>query len=204
MKLKRNKILLILISFLAIIVLLYQVITIYALFQNEVIGVIKMDNAVWKISINGLEVSSGIVENLVIDQIIVENNENVKEGKIAPGVRGSFQIEINPNNTQVSVRYDVKLESTEMENSKIEISDIEEGLVNNELIKTGENTYTGIIPLYQIRQGVKNEIKVYVNWTNDEQNNEVDTRDGNCNKLQNTYSYYYNNKSISRRRDCTI
>ena len=65
-----------------------------------------------------------------------------------------------------------------MKNSSLKIKSIEEKEYNNELIQTGENTYTAIIPLEKIKQGKNNRIKIEVEWENIETNNEEDTEEG--------------------------
>ena len=43
---------------------------------------------------------------------------------------------------------------------------------------TYKNTYTGVIPLSDIKNGKTNKIKVKINWENDENNNKMDTTIG--------------------------
>lgn len=102
-------------------------------------------------------------------------------GKIAPSVVGNFNIIINPKNTNVSVKYEIKLDSTQLTNKQIGITAIKETEQNNELIQTDESTYVGIMPLSQIKAGKVNNIQVTVTWNNAETNNEADTIIGTAN-----------------------
>ena len=178
---KKNKILLkslILLSIILIAIIVYQIIHIYAVFNSEVSGNIEFEKGKWNIFVNGTEISSGIDKEFVIDTINVDNAANVKEGRLAPGVTGDFEISINPTNTNVSVRYDISLNQEGLTNKNIKIKSIEETAEGNSLINTAENTYTGIMPLEKIQTGVVNNIKVEIEWKNEEENNEEDTELG--------------------------
>ena len=123
-------------------------------------------------------------------------------GKIAPSVVGNFNIIINPKYTNVSVKYEIKLDSTQLTNKEIRISAIKETEQNNELIKTDESTYVGIMPLSQIKAGKVNNIQVTLTWNNAETNNEEDTIIGTSNNtnvsipIEVTASQYLGEKII--------
>ena len=65
-----------------------------------------------------------------------------------------------------------------MVNDKIKIVSIEEINQNNELIRTDESTYTGVITLNDIKEKKVNNIRVKITWLNDEENNKADTTMG--------------------------
>lgn len=73
-----------------ILMIIYEVIHIYAVFQSEVYGDIKFENGTWKIIINGTEVSKGVDKNFTIDNINIQDSEVVKNGNIAPGLSRYF------------------------------------------------------------------------------------------------------------------
>ena len=156
-------------------ILIYEAIHIYAIFHSEVVGNIQFKNGIWNIIVNGTEISNGTQTSFVIDNIITQNNEYVKPGKLAPGLSGNFEIAINPTNTDVSVKYDIILEQNDLTNTNLKIKSIQEIQQGNTLIKTGENTYTGIIPLEDIKAGIINKIKVEVEWNDDGNNDKEDT-----------------------------
>ena len=90
---------------------------------------------------------------------------------------GLLVAEIDPTDTDVSVRYDIDFDFSEFENTNIVVSSIEE--VNNRtIVKTGLNKYTGVIPLSDIKNGVTNTIRVNIKWDNNEDNNEYDSEIG--------------------------
>lgn len=176
---QNEKKIIILVCMCSILILIYEIVHIYAIFYSEVTGNVETKNGKWVIEINGTEISKGVQKDFVIDQINIDQSEHVKEGKLAPGLSGNFEIQIKPKNTDVSVKYEISLNEENLKNSSLKIKSISETEYNNELIRTEKNTYTAIIPLEKIKQGVTNSIKVEVEWENQEENNEEDTKDGN-------------------------
>lgn len=171
-KIKRSNI--IVISFITIGVIFGfgLIVDTYGLFESNRIDTAMSDIAKWKISVNELN----IMENtsFVVDSIVLDSNTSVKEGKIAPGGSGYFDILIDGKDTDVSFRYDVTFDFSNLDISKLIIEKIEE--VNyGMLIKTGENTYTNVITLSDIKKGITNLIRVYVKWENAETANEEDS-----------------------------
>lgn len=149
---KNKKKILILLIICVIALLIYEIINIYAVFYSKVSGNVKFENGTWNILVNGTEISKGVQANFVIDQINTEDSNNVKSGKIAPGLKGNFTITINPKDTDVSVKYEIKLDQSNLqENNFLNIKSIQEIQTNNQLIKTDINTYTGVIPLERIK-----------------------------------------------------
>lgn len=132
----------------------------------------------WIIKLNDTDITQGVSRNFLIQNIVLEENSNVIEGKIAPGTAGYFDIEINPTGTQVAVRYDITLNKENITNDEIQIVSISE-LSGNTVTRTGENTYTGIIQLSNVENGDVNTIRISFEWNNNEINNEMDTQTGN-------------------------
>lgn len=160
------------------VVLIYKIINIYAVFHSEVEANVKLENGVWNIKVNETQITAGVETQFIIDQITTTENSHVKPGTLAPGLSGSFTIGISPENTNVSVRYDITLNQEELGNSNLKIKSIQEIENNYELIKTGENMYTGVIPLDKISNGIKHKIQMEVEWIDDGLNNENDTKLG--------------------------
>lgn len=168
-----KKILVIVILFMILFVA-YRLIDTYALFYSEGQGVVKQDNATWLIYVNEKDITSENSNKFTIDTFDIEENSHVMPGKIAPNTTGYFYIVIDPKNTNVSVKYSIQLDKASIINDKINIISVEEE-GNNKLIRTDESTYTGVIPLSDIKNGVTNKVKVKINWENDEENNKMDT-----------------------------
>lgn len=168
------------------ILLIYKIIDIYAVFHSEIESNVALENGKWNITINGSDITTGTVTEFVINQITTTENEHVKPGNLAPGLSGSFEIQINPEDTDVSVRYDITLNQEELGDSNLKIRSIEEVEQNYKLIQTDENTYTGVILLEEINQGINHRIRMEVEWADEEISNEADTTLGTdvTNKLQ--------------------
>ena len=119
----------------------------------------------------------GTSEEFNMQQFIVDENENTKPGKMAPGTTGLFELSIDPTDTQISVRYDISIVLDEITNDKVQLISVEKDSTNN-IVKTAENTYTGIIPLEEIEKGAIDLVKIKFCWENDERNNMVDSEIG--------------------------
>ena len=162
---------------LLLVVLLFLSLTImeisstFGLFETN--NVITVDNniAKWQIKVNNSLAKDSV--HFTVNNYNIDSDSNVKEGLIAPGVGAYFDIDIDPNNTSVSIRYDITFDLTGLENDKIKIVNIEE-LGGNTLVNNND-TYAGIIP---INNSSIHHIRVYIEWENDEENNEIDSKFG--------------------------
>ncbi len=164
---------------LAIITLVITILEIrqtYAVFYSEMSGKSGSSIGKWNIEINNTNISSGVNNNFEIDSLVIESNSNVKAGKLAPGTLGSFNLIINPTNTNVSIKYDITIDKSNLSNSNIKFDSIDEIADDGvDLVRTGESTYTGIIKLSKINGNYLNNVKICFSWNNDEQNNEKDS-----------------------------
>lgn len=161
-----------------ILILIYCIIQIYAVFQSEIGGTVNMVNGVWQIKVNNTDISNGVNKEFTVNEIDVQDNEHVKQGNLAPGLTGTFDILIDPEDTDVSIKYDISLNQENLTNKNITIKSITETEEGATLVRTGENTFTGIISLEKIKQGITNNIKVEIEWKDDDTNNEEDTEIG--------------------------
>lgn len=158
--------------------LIYKIIDIYAVFHSEVEANVELKNGVWNITVNGTQITTGVETQFIVDQITTTENNHVKPGTLAPGLSGNFVLAISPENTNVSVRYDITLNQEELGDSNLKIKSIQEIEKNYQLIKTGENMYTGVMPLEEIQKGILHKIQMEVEWVDDGLNNESDTELG--------------------------
>ena len=143
----------------------------YGIFESGILTGTSIKIAAWEITINDSIITN---ENKTFDvnDIIWEGSENVLEGKVAPGMKGYFDIVIDPKNTDVSIRYDIlyNLEDLNKINSFFKITKVEE-IDNNNLILTSKNTYTGLI---DIDNKKIHTVRTYVEWIDDENNGQND------------------------------
>ena len=158
--------------------LIYKIIDIYAVFHSEVEANVKLENGVWNITVNGTQITTGVETEFVVNQISTTENDHVKPGTLAPGLSGTFEMAINPEDTNVSVRYDITLNEEELGDTNLQIKSIKEVENNYQLMKTGENMYTGIMPLQDIQKGLVHKIQMEIEWIDDGLNNEADSELG--------------------------
>jgi len=149
----------------------------YSKYSNSADGDIQEKSAKWAIKLNTADVTGGASYDFSIDNIELSENEDVLEGNIAPGMTGYFDIMIDPSGTEVYVRYDFTIDTTDIAGTGIEISSISE-LGESELLQTAENTYTGLISIDEIKSGKVHTIRVQVAWPDEESNNQVDYQTG--------------------------
>ena len=178
MSLKNKNKVFILISVIILCIIIYEITKIYALFHSELDSKVEFKKGMWNIKVNNTDITRGTITEFEIDTINMDENSHVKSGKIAPGMKGNFKISINPQNTSVSVRYDIRLNKEQLTNKNIKLVSVKEKKQNNILIKTGEDTYTGIISLDDIKNNVTNEIIIEIEWIDDRQNDGEDTKIG--------------------------
>ena len=147
----------------------------YSLFESDAVSSASSNIAKWNIKIN-----NSMITGLPLDQnqinigsINWNSGGHVREGKAAPGSVGYFEIEIDPTDTQVSFIYELELDMSNIDNEEFEIQSVIE-TNNNTIVRTGEYTYSGIIPLSDIVNNKTHNIKISIIWNNNEQNNSSD------------------------------
>lgn len=166
---KKNKKVFVIIFLLIIILatIIYAIISTYATFRSEFSGEMKLENATWRILVNKTDISSSTVKNFTIDTINVDESQGVEPGKLAPGLRGNFNILIDPTDTDVSIKYEIKIDTSNLNTTNIEVESVEETNIGNKLVLTGVNSYTGIIHLDDIKNGITQNIKINLIWAED-------------------------------------
>ena len=150
----------------------------YALLESNANATSKLDIGKWVIKLNNVDISKGYSEDFLIDNLIDSKNENIEDGYIAPGKSGYFDIVIDPSETEVAIRYDIKIDLENMnlpDNIKISV----DNLSSNSPIKTDNNKYSGIISLDDINSGNNITLRLNINWDNTDDNyNDTDTKYG--------------------------
>lgn len=163
-------------AIIALVITIFEIKNTYAIFYSQLQGTSQSNIGKWNIEINNTNISSGVNNSFIINNLSIDSNVNVKNDRLAPGTQGYFDILINPKNTNVAVRYDITIDKSNLTNSSIIFNSIEEVLDNDiSLVKTGINTYTGVIPLNKINNSYSNDIKITFSWINNEENNQADS-----------------------------
>lgn len=160
----KKKIIIALFLILLAIFIICAIIYTYATFTSEFSGDMKIDSATWKIIVNNTDISSSTVKTFTIDALNVDESQGVESGKLAPGLNGNFNILIDPSDTDVSIKYEIKLDTQYIDNANIEIVSVNETNNNKDLINTNKNEYTGTILLDDIKKGTADNIQVNVKW----------------------------------------
>lgn len=162
---------LLLISLLMLFFTIYLTMDTYALFESNKNYDVSSDIAKFVIKVNGSEAKT---EEFVVDSIAYYENEYVIENKIAPLVDGYFDIVIDAEEVEVSLRYDIEFDFSSLSIPGLVISSITE-LGGNTLVLTDKDTYSGVITLDDMDSSTVNTVRVSISWQNDEANNEVDS-----------------------------
>ena len=179
-----------------LIISFFQITSMYALYKEQIQGEYNTLLGAWEIKVNATDItSSGQVETFTIanDQLGYVTSEYVQAGKIAPNGQAYFDIVIDPSKTDVSIVYEIDIDTKALSstNTDIELIDAIEFISGEnyfELLgEDGEtttvesytsykdgNTYTGVIPVNLITQGYKNYIRLYFKWKNVTQTVQVD------------------------------
>ena len=133
-----------------------------ALFENNATAVVEPDIGKWIITLNDELISSGVSEDIVIDNFVYETNPYVESDYIAPGGSAYVDLVLDATECDVAVRYDITFNLDDVSysnNITFSINDTYDATV-----KTDENTYSGVISLDSIENGDLVTLRVNVNW----------------------------------------
>ena len=173
-----------------LIISFFQITSMYALYREELESEYNTLLGVWAIKVNGSDISSGGQQNLTFEitdeDLKYVASQYIQENKIAPNGKASFDIEIDPTNTDVSIIYQINLESIDIPNAQMKLLSVDnyfkkdgQANVTNTEVNQNGNLYTGVIPMEKIRLGYKNHLTLNFQWVNEEINNIPDSSLGN-------------------------
>lgn len=147
----------------------------YGLFERNASGDANFDIASWVISLNNIDISSGVTSDFTASNFIYTVNSHVKDGKIAPGRSGYFDVIIDPAGTDVAVRYDITLSlDGEYEDNILYYVTTSDGT----MIRTDVNTYSGVIDLSSIDDEDVATLRINIEWDDDGNHDSNDTELG--------------------------
>lgn len=156
-----------------LLITLYQINSTYAKYFSQAEGIVEESIGKWIVKVNNTNIAvEGDIQEFTINQLTYNSNDYVLDGKIAPGLLGYFDVEIDATDASVAVRYDVSINFNELDLSdSINFSKLVKVVDNIEsntgIIKTDVSTYTGIISLEDIEAGKTNTIRIYLSWEDD-------------------------------------
>ncbi len=173
-----------------LIITFYQINTTYAKYMTEVNVDANEQIGKWLIKVNEQNIATNNqVETFTINQLKYNSSNNVLAGKIAPGLEGYFEINIDASESSVAIIYNVTLDFSKLNiSNSIKFSKLVKVLADNTeteegIIRTSENTYTGTVLISEEANTSESRIeklKVYVEWEDDKTgiNDENDTKLG--------------------------
>ena len=174
-----------------LIITLFQIANMYALYKDQLEGEYTNLLGVWAIKVNETDISSGddnLTFNMTEDNLTYLDSEHVKSQKMAPGTQAYFEIVIDPTNTDVSVLYTLNIKLDAVTTAKLKLVNVEnyfqkpgetEQLTNDEVYTNNEtNVHESIIPLARINDKYINHVRLYFEWENIEENNASDSELG--------------------------
>ena len=151
----------------------YEIANSYAKYTSEASGTASKQAGAWVVEVNDEEItSSSSTKTFQIANLTYPANNYVLENKMAPTSTGYFDIEIDPTGASVAIRYDLTIDFSALSVSNAINFDSAYKVVNNVesatgIVKTGANTYSGIIPLSEVKAGTSTTLRFYVAWTDD-------------------------------------
>ena len=141
---------------------------------------LTQDIGEWVIKVNELDIyaENGECVQFTLHKFNNFLNENASPDKIAPSSKGYTDIAINPEGTDVAIRYDIQLDLSAITDKGINADawlEIQSPTANMQFKRTEENTYSGTISLTDVQASEIATIRCYVEWLNDETKNQQDT-----------------------------
>lgn len=156
----------------------------YSRYVADATGNLEVLFAKWQILVNGQDIEDQTTSSIKLTPVI-DANDNVAQGKIAPSSKGHFDIVINPENVDVSFEYAIKL--AVLNENMPDIMVTKYSILDNDYVE-GTTTLdiediqnNEIIGSFDYTQGQKYEtftVRVYFEWyegTNELMNDEADT-----------------------------
>lgn len=134
----------------------------YTAYETLTNGKITPNMAKWNISVDGFKVTSSDVQTIGLSNI-TWNSSNAVNGKALPGSTGIVKITIDPLDTDVAIKYTFEIVDKNVDDTKfLKVTNINDN--GNNLIRVGENVYTGIFSLDDIKKQAKKELTFDVEW----------------------------------------
>lgn len=161
---------LIIISAICLILTLITLQKSFGLFETNISGDKNIEIANWNIYVNDYSLNNSNV--FYVDNFTYKDRNGNQSSKLLPGGTGEFLITIDPKDTEVSIKYEFSVDTTELY-EQIKINSIT-GQNGTLLTKTGD-IYSGIIELDNLEVNV---IKIVFEWEDDGNHDEEDSSYG--------------------------
>ncbi len=166
----------IILAIIALVLCITQIQQTYAKYTESKEGDTDFSIAKWKILVNNNDITESSTMSSLINPVYIEN-ENVKEGVIAPGSEGYFDLVINANQTEVSFEYKISISNSE--NSSVQDLIITGYTINSSALIPVDNVLNNISNKINYKDTNKiNTLRVYFKWLDGEEesmDNQADT-----------------------------
>ena len=136
----------------------------YARYASNATSTMAAQVAPWKVSINNNDIVS--TNTFTLADVDWEEDEYIADGYIAPGRKGTINIEIDPSGSKVAMRYKLEIDESNITNDSIIISSVTAS--TGDITKESEGVYTGTIPLNEVTSNTKKILTVTITWNNPE------------------------------------
>lgn len=114
-----------------ILILLFLILrTTYSKYVSEASGDAVAQIGVWEIFVNGEDIAKDGGSNVrftINDRNVSwsgRDETNVRTGKVAPGMEGTYKIKIDPQHTDTSLKYFLELDASSLKDTNLEITNI--------------------------------------------------------------------------------
>ena len=180
---KKKKILILILILILLVLILRSA---FSKYVNEAVGATSNKIGQWIIKVNNQDITED-VNTFLIDNYTSSENSLLKPPKVAPDMKGHFNITIDPTGTDVALKYTIKIDEKklrEIADINLKITGIKENGVETELklddegnfIKKKEKT------LAQIKSDTEaiDNLEIEVTWVDDntEEANKKDSEVG--------------------------
>ena len=148
----------------------YVLVDTFGLLESGANADVKPVIGKWNITLNEIDIT--VEKSITIDDFTYSDNENVEDGYFAPGREANYEIVIDPKDTDVSVRYDLTMDLLDLAthpNINFEL------YVDNVKVNNINGTYSGVIPLVDIKNKETVTLTISLEWEQDDDYNEFDS-----------------------------
>lgn len=160
---KNNKKIMVIALLLLLAICLYFVAGTYAKYTATATANSTLSVAKWAVKLGNVDIAGGS-QDFTSELQLQTSSSSVKSGKIAPGSEATGSFTIDPNGTEVAMKYSISIgeisySGTAANKPNVEITGVKAG--ETALTKNAEGKYTGNIAL----DGSPVEITVTAKWT---------------------------------------
>lgn len=146
----------------ALVICITQIQQTYAKYLDSKEGDTDFKVAQWKILVNNQDITEAATMSSLINPVYIEN-EHMKDGVIAPGRKGYFDLTIDSSSTEVSFQYNISIMNSE--NSSVKDLKITGYQINDSTLIPVQDALNNIHDIIYYNNPTKvNKIRVYFEW----------------------------------------